>query len=951
MKIITILFLIFVTNTVFADRRVELIDLLNEELSEVARLNKQVSSRNPTLLLRMAELHLERARVHKEIENDKYMQITIDQRRNVDKKKIFVKSQEDFNKAQKVCYFIVKNFKNFKGVADVYYILAFNAKEFGDDERAHKYFTGAVKHSKSDSVTSSKSKLALAELYYNKKDYFRAIPYYEDSIKSRSSRWWTKDAYNLAWSYFRANKLNNAITLMREVERLSRDTKYVDLSRDASRDLAHFYTEAGRVDEAVTYYRSNGKDVAENLIRVARNLISQKKYTPAEKILVEARKHTKSEDQLIEINQMLIESYEYMERATNLPELIDAQMVYYSAGKLNQDQKKFIVYVVDRFAAIFQKQVVSQRYAHQPEVNKSKAMIAIKMFDTKAKLQPELAHTAYLLAAETFYSIKNCNDAIIYYEKAATAAKEKNDQKVRKQAGNGIMVCVGDDNLKQETRERYLIPVYLAYLNDSPNDEKSKKIYQRLFVEQIKKNDLAGAEQTFERYRKYFPEDREQQEAFVAKLVDVAEKSNNLALSTKWLKKIYNNEIPVSSNFREGAKAKLLKIQFAEIGQQKDNVSVLKGYLAIFNNNENTRDSKAIAAYNIAGKYYALGYYQKTYIWALKAIELLNDQDLLKFKNDLLLIIGHINDGLEFSLSANLIDKLYPRMCKISTDDAKKIMLNLITIQTTQGEFDQALEVYTKLKQCTPSGQWNGVSVSGAKVYLDNARYLENYTAIEKFIERFGNEPSLENEIIQAHFVLAEIFMSKSDSIALKKYYSEGLNRYEKMKRSGKSIPLNTLEWVAKSRITSLRKIKENFLSSQLSFPEDSFQRQIKNKIKMLDEIVTKGKEIIDLNAPNASMVAREHMIDAHYAFADEVDQFIPTGKSDEYIKSFKTSMQTLTGPLKAQAKELENKLKDYVLSSNALSSRNKIILLNAADKIIMPTQNSDYVLMEREAK
>jgi hypothetical protein len=193
--------------------------------------------------------------------------------------------------------------------------------------------------------------------------------------------------------------------------------------------------------------------------------------------------------------------------------------------------------------------------------------------------------------------------------------------------------------------------------------------------------------------------------------------------------------------------------------------------------------------------------------------------------------------------------------------------------------------------------------------------------------------------------------MSKSDSIALKKYYSEGLNRYEKMKRSGKSIPLNTLEWVAKSRITSLRKIKENFLSSQLSFPEDSFQRQIKNKIKMLDEIVTKGKEIIDLNAPNASMVAREHMIDAHYAFADEVDQFIPTGKSDEYIKSFKTSMQTLTGPLKAQAKELENKLKDYVLSSNALSSRNKIILLNAADKIIMPTQNSDYVLMEREAK
>ena len=54
------------------ERKVALLKIIDEELVEISRLNKQNKSNNPTILLRMAELLLEKARLIKESENKKY---------------------------------------------------------------------------------------------------------------------------------------------------------------------------------------------------------------------------------------------------------------------------------------------------------------------------------------------------------------------------------------------------------------------------------------------------------------------------------------------------------------------------------------------------------------------------------------------------------------------------------------------------------------------------------------------------------------------------------------------------------------------------------------------------------------------------------------------------------------------------------------------------------------
>ena len=104
------------------------------------RLNKQIGAKDPEILLRLAELYLEKARVIKEVENQKFLSYSPKKRRRIKKEKFFKRSNSYFVRVQKVSYFILKKFRRFSQKSDVYYILGFNAKEFKKISKAKPFF-------------------------------------------------------------------------------------------------------------------------------------------------------------------------------------------------------------------------------------------------------------------------------------------------------------------------------------------------------------------------------------------------------------------------------------------------------------------------------------------------------------------------------------------------------------------------------------------------------------------------------------------------------------------------------------------------------------------------------------------------------------------------------------------------------------------------------------------
>ena len=94
-------------------RRAELIKVLDDELREVTRLNKQIGAQRPDLMLRMAQVLLEKARLLKDQENQKYLEVADAKREKINKDEFFKESRRYFDQAQKTVLVMLKKFKKF----------------------------------------------------------------------------------------------------------------------------------------------------------------------------------------------------------------------------------------------------------------------------------------------------------------------------------------------------------------------------------------------------------------------------------------------------------------------------------------------------------------------------------------------------------------------------------------------------------------------------------------------------------------------------------------------------------------------------------------------------------------------------------------------------------------------------------------------------------------------
>ena len=112
----------------------------------------------------------------------------------------------------------------------------------------------------------------------------------------------TKDAFNLAWSYFRVKRYKKAISLMKEVIKQASGSRFNNLVKDGKRDLALFYTESGKTREALRYFKNDSKAYS-GLISVAKNLISQGKKSKAIDVLKSLDSGNLTKDKISEVSQ------------------------------------------------------------------------------------------------------------------------------------------------------------------------------------------------------------------------------------------------------------------------------------------------------------------------------------------------------------------------------------------------------------------------------------------------------------------------------------------------------------------------------------------------------------------------------------------------------------------------------------------------------------------------
>ena len=902
-------------------RRNKIIRIVDKELREIKRLNRQIKGRDPQLLTRLTELYLEKARLLRDREVARFLKLNLKQRRRISKKNIHRQSNRYFLEAEKVGRLVLRKFKRFKDRGKIYYTLAVNAQDFQKrEDKARKFFQQAIRNSPRNSSTAMKSKLALAGIYYGKKSYRKAIPLYRDALRNRKQKNWTKDAYNLAWCYFYTKQKNKAINLMGKVHRLSKNSSYVDMRSLTERDLAFFYSESKNIEKVADLYRGRGKDVSEGLLEVGRHLQSQGKIVAAERMFLGARRYSKSNQLKADVDLELLVLYEKFGKTGKHLIASKRLLKAYQKGNLSQEGLETLRYQVARMSGLLQRQVASKRYRKQKKTLHKKSQYTVEYFKIQSVLDKKEGYKAQFHIAETLYAAKKHNQAVRAYEVAYSSAEQAGDNKIANLSLDGMLASLGQKGISKATENQYLDKSYYLYLSKNPRDKRSFKIYQRLFSRYMKKGEVRKAEEVLFKFKKYFPDAFAKQEVMLAQIIDFYVKKGDKQGIARWVDKINNKEFKVSKKVVERLRLLFLKMQFDSVEKIGSKKKKLEGYKGIYDNKRSSAEARKNAAYNIAVILYEIDDVKYSYQWGMKALNMMDNKDIAKFQDSFVLIASNISDQGDYQRASKLYENMMGRFCLLKSKNKPIIFKNLVVLNLAEGNLDKIRGIIEKGKQCKIRNELITEALLDYSKDLIKAKRWGEYKLVLNELER---DSTTWPYLIFMNYLLGKAYAEEGGRSLAKSTEDKVIDLYNKSVSRRKGIPLESLDAVAEIRLRKLRNAFAQLKSAKLTFPENKFQASVQNKFSLLDRIINFGSDVLKVGSGKGIVETYDIWVSSHRYLADEINSFIPPGKSKEYVTAFKKDMEQITKPILGQVNGYLAKGRSAILKDNILTSLN----------------------------
>ena len=925
-RLLAFLTVVMMSFDLFADtiKREQLIRIVGEELKEVQRLNNQQSYRNPRILLRMAELFLEKARLLRDGENERYLSTPYNERRKKKKSSYFRQSNSYFKKAQKTCQIILKRHKRFQDKGDVYYIMAFNAKEFGQRKKSERYLKLAIKSSRKNSLNYKKSQIALAETLYNKKKYHKAIQLYERSL-TKKDKWWTKDSLNLAWSYLRVNKSKQAINLMNEIYRRSKQSgRYIDMSISVERDLPYFYVYAGRISDAVKFYKKQGKNVGKNLIRVAKNAERLGKPKVAKKILEDTLNYAKNDDELqIKVLITLLPLYEKYGNTKKHLDTSKKLLTFEQRGRLDPDEREILVYQVKKMSAVLQKQVVSKRYNHNKKWKNFKGRMAVSYFSIAGMLEKNKSGSYSFHEGETLYALGKHDEAIEKHFQSLRIAQKNGEKKMIRLSLNSLLSSLGQKDIPKKTKDKYLERVYLTHIRVLPRSKKSEKISQRLFNYYVEKKELKKAEQTLKGYAKLYPKRKSTQEAMIAKMMDHYRKIGDKKSFNRWIGKLKRFEYSVSKKYMDQLQKIYLSMELKKIEKatSKGNKKrALAGYLAIYKSKTASKEAKKNSAYNIAVLFKELSHAGFSYRWTKKSLSIMNEKDVYKYRSTFLMIANDLFNQQEIKMSAEINEIVLKKMCKKRSKELNLAFTNASVLYFAENNFDRVRRVLSVGKKCQVKNSLiKDQQLALIKGYVE----VESWSNFERELKRVSaskkNYPFLIEYLDRYRIAL----VNNGRFDVAKKIKNKIFRYYTYSRRNNYPIPLESLDVIANFEINKIKKEQEKLESFRLAFPEKVYKMTLEKKLQKVGRLEEQAIGVMKIGS-GIGIVKANRIIESSYNnLAREIASFNPPYKTKEEISGFKKAMAEVSNSLKVKANSIRNTAKKQILRDKILSQDN----------------------------
>ncbi|PIP94199.1 MAG: hypothetical protein COW00_13300 [Bdellovibrio sp. CG12_big_fil_rev_8_21_14_0_65_39_13] len=929
----------------------QLMHLIEEERKTIVSLGRL----SPRLKYRILELESERIKLLKERENARFLSSSFEERKKYGKDKFFEESKHLAIKVMKDGMAMIKNYPEYRDNAAIYYTLALNSRDYGDDKLTEPFLHRSLKLARPDSPLIHLIKSSLAEYYYNGKKYPQAIKYYNDVLVNKKDDWYSKHLLNAAWCHFKLNNYNQAIDYMKEAFNVGKNAPYINVGDQVLEAIGVFHVYAQRVEEGVSFYLDATPEPGQYLIRMARKCADNGSFEQVKHIMKSALSNAISKEnrkEQVTIHLSELEFYRNFKRFDMYKETVASLTNLHKKQPLEEEPRLEAVEKIKSLTGVLQLDLSKNKRFTSVDYEPSKLNDIIDYFDYLQALDERESDSYRYFQGETLFSVAELVKAFDAYKGALEFSKSKHEKyiaskkehaknpkfvskdtltaeelekmdKLQRKTMDALLVILENAKFKPTEARENTLYAYENHLNLWPKEERSRLIFQKLYNLRFEKKEISETLDVIERYRVTFKEDGESQRAMLSKVIDhyVKQKdSNSLAI---WINKMNTGYLSFDKPTIEKATVILGGIlfeNFQKMEKEGNKSEAIKGYLSLYEDKRYPSKIKANAAFNAALLALQLQDVKTSSEWFKASFKHFEKKEALKLSPKIFAFVQELVLLQDLDTAVDNGQYYFNKFCSEKFKNKNELYEIIVkaNVLSKEESFDQ--KFMSKSGKCGISASKISQTELGLASHFAQNR---NYKGLFSFYNKFQSKEEFKDLFNTA--LVSYYWDAKEHNLSnLEKMTWKMMRERSKSSLSSQDIN-NELVWADDYHSYQKSWNPQSFarFTSSKPFNEELFTQELQAKIERLTLLIKESKQLIKTGHPYYMPATYINIIDSYEAAITSIKEFTPIGMPDEYVTGFKEQLAGLAdGLIKEKNKHFRNAQK--VMKAPLLSEFHK---------------------------
>jgi hypothetical protein len=887
------------------ERWKKLMALIDNEIKTIK--NNRYSG--PELKHRLFELYSEKIKLIKEKENLNLLKADAEVVLKNGKASFFRASQDQYKTAQTYALSIVAQYPKYIKIAEIYYALAINSRDYGTSEETERFLKLAINTSLPESKVRYNSKTALAEYYYNNKRYHEAVDYYDDVLKVTGDEWYGKHLYNAAWCHLKERNFKKALELMKASYETTKNPKYVSMKEQTINALGIFFVQADQTYEGVTFFENNTNPSAPNLISLALSSMNKSNFSMTDDVLKAALKDTKKRKDAngeMKVRLTQLDVYRESKKDEQFFETANSILEIHKKNKLNPDDLFMAQNKIKEVAGFMQINLIKDKSKEPVVYNKEEYKKIMRYFDILSSLDRPNKKLYRYYQGETALSAQDYAVALKYYVRSvmnSKLAKEK-DETTRK-ALDALLATIELAKLPKAKDDEYTIFAFKNFVILYPTSEKSQAIYQKLFNKYFELNRIKKAVNILMVYKFYYPADEKIHREMLTQILDSYIKEKNTDKLAFWIGKIEKGYLNFSSEYIQNSIAVLGDLLFNKYqalekkGQVKQ---AMKGYESIYDSKQYPKRTKAEAAYAISTLYLEQNRSKDSYKWLKKSLDIYEDKDLIKVTSSLYVLAKGYRLLQNFEISNEVAVLTSKRFCRENfknKEDFYELMNENAIVH--KPNISTLMKVEDDYKKCN----LNDKLIS--KMQVDNMERLifaDRYKDIITYYKVNSSNTGLGR--------MMEKYMKY-------KYYQDPITVQKDLDSLKPALDLGPTITQHENVVAFVKKVDDlKFVfTEEEKFNEDKYNSELEQYFAMIGELNNEAVALSKLSGPEDLILIRNVLAKPFFSLVKAVRSYTPKGVDEKYMEGFKSGMRQITESLLSKGLQADREKATFLEKNN----------------------------------